>query len=274
MSLLPSHTWAQQPSGAPAPIRFVLSFDDGPSAAVNANPTAHILDVLESNGIQPGIKGIFFAQTRSHNGGSQEVGQKLLVREANERHLLAFHTATPRHANHRYLPPEELELSLEVGVSDLALITGKAPTLVRPPFWNYDSRTLMAYHKHGMQMLLTDLNANDGKIYGVNFSLHKRRNMLKQLSQLRQHWLDGELPVVDGSTPVVVTFHDVNSYTASVIETYLQILLDVARELEIPTAPKAFYDDRDQLERAALSRTVQDANVKVQLPGFWNWLWQ
>ncbi len=274
VGLLPTHSDAQQPTLTPAPIRFVLSFDDGPSAAVDANPTAHILDVLERNDIESGIKGIFFVQTRSQNGSALEIGKKLLAREFREGHLLAFHTATPRHANHRYLSPEELELTLETGTSDLASVTGKMPTLVRPPFWNYDSRTLMAYHQHGMRMLLTDLNANDGKIYGINFSLSKHRNMFTQLSQLRQHWLNGELPVVDGSTPIVVTFHDVNSYTASVLETYLQILLDVARELEIPTAPKAFYDDRNQLERAAFSRTVADINVKVHLPGFWNWLWQ
>ncbi|EIK63981.1 hypothetical protein RS3R2_23360 [Pseudomonas lactis] len=40
---------------------------------------------------------------------------------------------------------------------------------------------------------------------------------------------------------MVVTFHDINRYTA--------------------------------LERAALARTVKAVNEPVHLPGVWNWLW-
>lgn len=208
------------------------------------------------------------------NGGGTEVGKALLQREHSEGYLLGFHTATPRHSNHRYLDEQQFELSLQNGIADLTEITGAPPSLVRPPFWNYDERTMQAYQKHGMRLLLTDLNANDGKIYGINFSLTKRRNMLKQLGLLRERWRAGELPVVDGNTPVVVTFHDVNTYTASVIEVYLQILLDVAQELQMPTATKAFYDEKNELERAALASTVRDGEIKPRLPGLWNWLWQ
>lgn len=271
---MPLHSWAAVASTVPAPLRFLLSFDDGPSAAFRSNPTVEILEKLAHNNIQPGIKVIFFTQTRAVNGGGTQVGQALLQREHAEGHLLGFHTATPRHANHRYLNEDEFELSLQNGVADLTEITGTAPSLVRPPFWNYDERTLLAYQKHGMRLLLTDLNANDGKIYGINFSMTKRRNMLKQLSGLRQRWSNGELPVIDGSTPVVVTFHDVNTYTASVIEVYLQILLDVAQELQMPTAGKPFYDAKDELERAALASTVRDGEIRPRLPGLWNWLWQ
>ena len=257
-----------------APIRFLLSFDDGPSAANNDNPTAKVLEVLAQNKVQSGIKALFFVQTRSHNGGATEIGQSLLRREFDEGHLLAFHTATPRHSNHRFLTEQELELSLQAGVADLTAITGKAPTLVRPPFWNYDDRTLAAYQQHDLQPLLTDLSANDGKTIGVNFSLTKRYNMKKMLMEFRQRWLTGAVPVVDGVTPVVVTFHDINTYTASHTEEYLRILIDVAQELEMPLASKAFYDERGELERAALACTVRDGAVKPRLPGLWNWLWQ
>ncbi len=257
-----------------APIRFLLSFDDGPSAARFDNPTEKILDTLERNATQAGIKAIFFTQTRAVNGGATEIGRALLQREHEAGHLLAFHTATPRHWNHRNLTEQELDTSLELGIADLTSITGAPPKLVRPPYWNYDARTLATYHRHGMQMLLTDLSANDGKIYGVNFSLSKRRNMRKMLLGLRERWRAGAMPAVDGSTPIVVTFHDINSYTARTIEVYLEILLDVARELDMPTAAKPFYDERGELERAALANTVKDGQVKPQLPGLWNWLWQ
>jgi peptidoglycan-N-acetylglucosamine deacetylase len=259
---------------APAPIRFLLSFDDGPSSSIHYNPTEAILAKLEQNHLQPGIKAIFFTQTRAVNGGGTKVGRALLRREYEAGHVLGFHTATPRHSNHRFLREEDLEASLARGIADLEAITGAAPKFVRPPFWNYDARTLAMYHRHGMQMVLTELSANDGVIYGINFSMTKRRNMRKLLLAQRERWRAGAMPEVDGSTPIVVTFHDVNTYTASVLEDYMDILLDVARELEMPTAAKPFYDDRDEIERAAMAGAVHDGESRRTLPGIWNWLWQ
>ncbi|MFZ6870877.1 polysaccharide deacetylase family protein [Undibacterium sp. Di27W] len=257
----------------PAPIRFLLSFDDGPSAVDPNNPTEKVLQTLQSNPYQTGIKALFFAQTRAVNGGGTEFGRALLKREVEAGHLLAFHTATPRHSNHRYLGEEKLASSLDLGIADLSSITGVPPKLVRPPFWNYDAHTLDLYHSRGLQMLLTDLSANDGIIYGINFSLTKRRNMRKLLLALRPRWCQNDMPAVDGVTPIVVTFHDINPYTARHLEEYLEILLDVARELEIPVAEKPFYDNRDELERAALARVVKDASNPPELPGIWNWFW-
>jgi peptidoglycan/xylan/chitin deacetylase (PgdA/CDA1 family) len=269
LSILPGAAWGQA-----APIRFLLTFDDGPSAAVTDNSTAQILDTLHDNPLQPGIKAIFFVQTRARNGGATPVGRQLLRREYDSGHVLALHTATPRHANHRLLPEQELEDTLKLGIADLADVTGSVPLLVRPPFWNYDERTLATYHRHGLQMLLTSLSANDGVIYGYYWSWTKRSNMRKLLLQVRERWLAGAMPQVDGSTPVVVTFHDINRYTASVMQEYLQILVDVARELEIPTADKPFYDERAPIERAALASTIQPGQVVPPLPGIWEWLWR
>jgi peptidoglycan/xylan/chitin deacetylase (PgdA/CDA1 family) len=257
-----------------APIRFLLTFDDGPSGGIKRNSTKKILNVLSHNPIQPGIKAIFFVQTRAARGGGTEVGRLLLRREQDEGHLLAFHTATPHHSNHRLLPPDQFELSLKNGIADMTEASGVVPTLVRPPFWNYDARTLNEYHRNGLQMLLTDLSANDGVIWGVNWSWHKHSNLLKQLTAARQKWLEGNLPVVDGETPIIVTFHDVNTYTARNIEVYLKILLQVADELDMPVATKPFYDNRSELERAAVARVVVDADTNIQLPSIWNWIWR
>jgi peptidoglycan/xylan/chitin deacetylase (PgdA/CDA1 family) len=254
----------------PAPVRFLLTFDDGPAAAVNDNPTVHILEVLARNN----IKAVFFTQTRAWNGGSTEMGRWLIRREHNEGHIVALHSATPMHSNHRFMSREKLDQTMQLGVDDLLAETGVAPKLVRPPFWAYDAETLATYHAHGLHMLLTDLNANDGKIYGVNFSWHKRSNMLKHLAETRKRWAAGQMPAIDGYTPVVVTFHDVNTYTSRHIEEYLDILIDVARELNVPLADKPFYDQHDALERAALGATISSPDAKPQLPGLWNWLWQ
>jgi peptidoglycan/xylan/chitin deacetylase (PgdA/CDA1 family) len=262
-------TPAIAPASIPAPIRFLLTFDDGPGSARHDNPTEKILATLANNAVQPGIKAIFFTQV----GNMGAIERQLLQREHDDGHLLAFHSATPGHANHRYLEPQELAASLQQGGALLRAISGANQLLVRPPYWSYDARTLAAYHDHAMQMLLTDLSANDGKIHGVNWSWRKHQNMLTHLTALRVDWLAGKLPAVDGSTPVVVTFHDINTYTARHIEEYLSILQDVALELQMPTASRPFYDEREAIARAALARTMQAGDPRPTLPGLWNWIW-
>lgn len=263
----------QQSLHAQAPIRFLLTFDDGPSASGFYNPTVTVLDSLARNPLQPDIKAVFFVQTRDSRAGGSEAGRQIMRREHAEGHLLGFHTGTRRHTNHRSLEPEELEQSLIDGSADIAAISHATPTLVRPPFWNYDKRTFAAYQRHGMHLLLTDLSANDGKIWGFNASPRRRANMLRQLSEVRERIALGELPTVDGVIPVVVTFHDLNRYTARHTREYLQILLDSASATGLVTAQKAFYDDTAALQRAAMARTVRHSSEAVKLPGFWNWLW-
>jgi peptidoglycan/xylan/chitin deacetylase (PgdA/CDA1 family) len=258
----------------PAPVRFLLTFDDGPASAVDDNPTVHILEVLARNPYQDQIKAVFFTQTRAWNGGGTDVGRSLIRREHVEGHVIGLHSATPMHSNHRFMSREHLDETIKLGVNDLTTETGITPKLVRPPFWSYDADTLASYHANGLQMLLTDLSANDGVIYGINFSWHKRSNMLKLLGETRKRWAAGAMPAVDGYTPVVVTFHDVNTYTSRHIEEYLAILLDAARELNVPLATRPFYDDRSDLERAALAATVSTPDSTPRLPGLWNWLWK
>jgi peptidoglycan/xylan/chitin deacetylase (PgdA/CDA1 family) len=256
------------------PIRFLLTFDDGPSASSFWNPTETVLDSLARNPLQPDIKAVFFVQTRASRAGGSEIGRAVMHRERDAGHILGFHTATPSHTNHRSLDPQELEEALTNGSADIAAITGAPPTLLRPPFWSYDKRTFAAYQQHGLHLLLTDLSANDGKIWGFNASPRRRSHMLRSMSEVRERIAQGELPVVDGVIPVVVTFHDLNRYTARHTREYLQILLDSARATGVKTAEQPFYDDTAALQRAAMARTVRDSSQPVQLPGFWNWIWK
>ncbi|UOB25366.1 polysaccharide deacetylase family protein [Pseudomonas orientalis] len=258
---------------ARAPIRFLLTFDDGPSASGYNNPSRSVVADLAHNPVLPGIKAVFFVQTEAARSGGSARGRKTLVREHAAGHVLAFHTATAFHTNHRWLNDAELERTLSQGAADIAAITGTPPLLVRPPFWNYDRRTFAAYQRHGMQVLLTDLSANDGKIWGFNGSPRRRANLYRQLSVVRERIALGELPTVDGVIPVVVTFHDINRYTARHMQEYLQILMDSARINGLKTATEPFYTDTATLQRAALARTVKEVNEPVHLPGVWNWLW-
>ena len=256
-----------------APIRFLLTFDDGPSASLFWNPSMQVLDALARNPVQPGIKAVFFLQTRAPRAGGSEIGRSIMYREHSQGHVLGFHTATHWHTNHRFLDPAELEQSLGNGANDIAAITGAPPSLVRPPFWSFDRRTFAAYQRHGMHVLLTDLSANDGKVWGITMSPRRRMNLTRQLSEVRERIAGGQLPTVDGVIPIVVTFHDLNRYTARHAREYLQILLDSARETGLRTDAKPFYDDRRALERAALARSVRDTSQPVRLPGLWDWLW-
>lgn len=256
-----------------APIRFLLTFDDGPSASGYNNPSRSVLADLAHNPVLPGIKAVFFLQTEASRAGGSLRGHKTMVREYAGGHVLAFHTATAFHTNHRWLNDAELESTLTQGAADIAAITGAPPALVRPPFWNYDRRTFAAYQRHGMHVLLTDLSANDGKIWGFNASPRRRANLYRQLSVVRERIALGELPTVDGVIPVVVTFHDLNRYTARHMQEYLQILMESARINGVKTAAEPFYTDHATLERAALARTVKNVNEPVHLPGVWNWVW-
>lgn len=255
------------------PVRFVLTFDDGPSASSLANPTLQVLHSLAENPVQPDIKAIFFVQTGASRAGDSDRGRRIMQRESAAGHILGFHSATPGHTNHRSLSPEVLEQSLQHGSSIIGTITGSAPTLLRPPFWNYDQRTFAAYQRHGMQVLLTDISANDGKIWGFNASPRRRAHMLREMSEVRERVAVGEFPTVDGAIPVVVTFHDLNRYTARHAREYLQILLDSAQASGLKVAAKPFYDDRAELLRAATARTVPTSSVAVHLPGLWGWVW-
>ncbi len=258
---------------AQAPVRFLLTFDDGPSASGYNNPSRSVVADLAKNPLLPGIKAVFFVQTEASRAGGSPRGRKTMEREHAAGHILAFHTATAFHTNHRWLNDAELESTLTQGAADIASITGAPPLLVRPPFWNYDKRTFAAYQRHGMHVLLTDLSANDGKIWGFNGSPRRRANLYRQLSVVRERIALGELPTVDGVIPVVVTFHDINRYTARHLQEYLQILMDSARINGVKTAVEPFYTDHATLERAALARTVKNVNEPVHLPGVWNWVW-
>jgi peptidoglycan/xylan/chitin deacetylase (PgdA/CDA1 family) len=250
------------PSLAPpaAPIRFLLTFDDGPavSSLTDDRPaTVRVLETLADNPVQPGIKAIFFVQTRAWNAGGTDAGRALLRREHAEGHLLAVHTGTPEgHVVHTRLSAEELARTLAHAKEDIAAITGKAPGIVRPPMWWYDERTLAGYAEAGLAMLLTDLNAFDGNIY-INFSLRKRSNLREQLGRLKRRAALGELPLLDGAIPVVATFHDVNAHTARSLAEYLSILVEEAQSLGLRLAAKPFYDRRADLERAARLRAFE-----------------
>lgn len=260
---------ASVPTALP-PIRFLLTFDDGPVGWEQDNPTERILDTLEGNGVQPGIKAIFFVQTRSSEGGATERGRALMRRECREGHLVALHDGSPwGHRSHRHLSDDQLDRSLRDGVDDITVMLGRRASLIRPPYWSYDGRTLSFYERHGLAVLLTDVTANDGKDWGFKASLRRHTHMVRELEKVRQ-WLDaGKLPVVEGVAPVVVTFHDTNEYTAAHMHEYLQLLVDAAHQQGMAVSERPFYDGQEALERVALLRARDTMQREQMVPWWW-----
>ncbi len=253
-------TACTQPAPGPAdrgppvttPVRFLLTFDDGPSTWEPYNPTRAILDQLQQNSVQPEVKAIFFVQTRDPRAGGGAAGQALLRRIYAEGHVLALHTATARgHVSHTRLSDADLDRSLRDGIADIEVIAGTAPTLVRPPFWRFDERTLTVYHARHLLMLLTDISARDGKIYGWNISLRRRSHFQAGLTQVKRAIQDGTLQTIDGEVPVIVAFHDTNTFTASHMQEYLEILVDRAHAIGLPLTRLPFYNDGEQIQRVA-----------------------
>jgi peptidoglycan/xylan/chitin deacetylase (PgdA/CDA1 family) len=140
-------TKSAQPGPALAtPVRFLLTFDDGPSTWEPYNPTRAVLDQLQHNAVQPGVKAIFFVQTRDPRAGGGAAGQALLRRIHAEGHVLALHSGSARgHVSHVGMSAAELDQSLRDGIADIEAITGAAPKSVRPPFWRFNESTLAAY---------------------------------------------------------------------------------------------------------------------------------
>jgi hypothetical protein len=103
-------------------------------------------------------------------------------------------------------------------------------------------------------MLLTDINARDGKIWGWHISLRRRSHFRAKLAEVRRAIEEDRLPVVDGVVPVVVTFHDTNDFTSSHMEEYLRIIVEESRRVGLPVAPEPFYNDGPTIERIARLR--------------------
>jgi peptidoglycan/xylan/chitin deacetylase (PgdA/CDA1 family) len=187
--------------------------------------------------------------------------------------VLALHSGTALgHRSHRGLSDAQLEQSLLDGTADLAAVSGRSATLVRPPYWAYDDRTLAAYARHGLDMLLTDITANDGKTWGFKASPRRYIHMASEMRKVRAKMLAGEIPLVDGVVPLVVTFHDTNSYTAAHMREYLEMLVSEARAQAIPLAPRPFYAEREALERAAQLRARDVSHRSDMTPWWWRWL--
>lgn len=254
----------QAQAARPVLVRFLMTFDDGPSAVPKDNPTQSILDQLANNAVQPNIKAVFFVQTRNRNGGGTAIGQALMQREHAEGDVIALHSGSPRgHINHTQMPWPEFEQSLRDGIADIKRITGSAPEFVRPPYWAFNAHTLAGYHEHGLNMLLDDVTIGDGKVHGVIVNRHARNRIRVDLRNMYRKIENGEVPLVDGHYPIVVTFHDTNAYTAKHLQSYLEMLVEEAWRVGMTLDSQYFYSTTADVETVVAARATTTMNTAL-----------
>lgn len=236
------------------PVRFLLTFDDGPSLW-DPSPTVKILEQLAQNPVMPGIKALFFVQSVHPSHGGSDAGRELMRQTCAAGHLLGLHSGTIRgHVPHPRLAPDELAESLRLGSLAIEHECPGPVSFVRPPDWVYTDATLAAYKLAQMGMLQADVSANDGKIYGWIISLRRRSHLHNSLERVARARSAGQLPLVDGVLPIVVAFHDTNTYTASHMTEYLQILVEESAAVDLALAKEPFYSDVQSMSRAAAVR--------------------
>jgi peptidoglycan/xylan/chitin deacetylase (PgdA/CDA1 family) len=230
-------------------VRFLLSFDDGPSE----RSTARILGTLAANPVQPGIKALFFVQTRWAGAGGSAAGHALLRRTVAEGHVLGIHTGSADgHVDHPL--EQDLGATLRFAAEDIRAAGGAPPSLVRPPNWRFDQRTLDTYREARLEMLLTDLSARDGSLVLFQEDPDRGGRLLDDLRCLRARVERRTVPRLDGVVPVVVTFHDPNGYTARNLARYLATLVRAAGKAGFALASPPFFDQADAVTAAAHAR--------------------
>ncbi len=242
--------------------RFLLTFDDGPSADRYFNTTLEILAQLESNDVQPDIKALFFVQTRNQTGGGTRQGHAVMRYQHSMGHVLGLHSGTDRgHIRHTRMLAADLAQSLRDGQDDLRAITGRSTAFIRPTFWGYNDQTHHLYAAHDLKMLLTDVNNRDGIVLHSIFGLRER--VRSELLRMRRAVERDELPQLHGSIPLVITLHDVNPVTALRMTEYLHILVEEARVAGLALADKPFYDNATDIVAAASLRAIPPKPVTI-----------
>jgi len=243
------------PPGPNPVVRFLITFDDGPSGKQGYNSTLSILDQLATNDVQPGIVAIFFLQTHHPHGADTPTGWQTLLEIPKHGQITGIHSVSPKgHVDHTKMSTNDLITLLTDGKQMLKNISGIEPIFVRPPYGVSTPTTRAIYQDLKLNVLMADVPAHDGVIYGVNGSPTRRRHMRKLLTSIRTKLVEHPLDLKP--YPVIVAFHDVNPYTARHMTEYLHILKEEATRVGLDLPDKPFYGTRDESTSAAMSRLL------------------
>ena len=245
-----NNTWTPDSVTFDGKVMVAISFDDGPHTArlgVGRNYTEMVLDTLRSNSVQDNIKAMFCVQTHVRNRGGDTVGQKLIEMMGEDGHEVAVHTgSTADHVNHKtrvvqaaydangdgIIDQEDgvnaLDCDMTRAMERITQITGNPPKYVRPTYGSNNAATRAVYEKHGLKMLLWDIDSEDSLAKyepGADLAAALRKKIAQRVSR--------------GHSTLLVLFHDIKSGTALSLDDYLiaiyQGAQDAGKEAVFPT---------------------------------------
>ena len=236
-------------------VKFLVTFDDGPSARTGYNPTLAILDQLAVNDVQTNICAIFFIQTHHPIGMGKPHGMDVLKEISRHGQVLGIHSVSPRgHVDHTKTPTNALIAQLVDGKQLLNKVSGKEPIFIRPPNGVSNPVTRTIYRDLNLKMLMADIPAHDGVIYGVNNSPRRRSHLYNLLASVRNALV--EKPAGIEPYPIILSFHDVNPYTARHMTEYLHIIVEEAARAGLSFPDQPFYANPREVTAAALRRII------------------
>ncbi|MER7490410.1 polysaccharide deacetylase family protein [Streptomyces sp. NPDC126497] len=163
---------------------IALTFDAGPS-----EHSARLLDILK----EERVPATFFLMGRRHIDRYPE----LVRRMADEGHEVANHTWTHRRLTE--LEPDGIREELERTNAEIARLTGRRPTLMRPPQGRTDDTVHRISRELGLSEVLWSVTAKD---YTTTDSDLITRRVLDRSSRdgiiLLHDLYDGTVPAVPG----------------------------------------------------------------------------
>lgn len=191
-----------------------LTFDDGP----NPKTTPMLLDILKKYN----AKATFFILGQNIPGN-----EEIVKRMVAEGHEVANHSWS--HPNFKTLSPEQIKQEVEQTQSTLEKITGRRPTMIRPPYGSMNQMVIDAMNLPAMYWSVDSLD-------------WKSRDPKAILEVVKANTRPGS----------IILMHDIHQSTVDSMESVLQYLqtqgysLDTLPHLLGPNLdPKLVYYDRD-----------------------------
>ena len=208
-----AHPASRAPQLARATRPFLLTFDDGPDGVNKLggpNLTEKVLDALCAKNVMAG----FFVQTAAENKGkptrgSSSIGETLIKRMNANGHMVGIHTGGKRdHESHiKAEAAGRLTSELTAGKTALTTLTGKTPTLVRPPFGSSNKDVRAVYKSLGLTNVLWDIDA-DAKAKSLD---DIKANIKRDLAGVIARKWKGSTPL---APQIVTLLHDIRPNTA------------------------------------------------------------
>lgn len=218
-------------------INVLLTFDDGPAAAVNndeaQSPTLKTLETLTNfthgkNNEKRGVCAVFFILTApdkflyfTHRKGETVFGQKIIQEIDRRGHLIGVHWGGDYRGQTRThlsgirentpLAEQMLTRQLQSSIDLITQLTNKRPEFIRPPLWIYRDKknpalsALPIYEYLNLKMILTDAKYPDGGYKSISRLIPFKERLFTR--SLQSAFLSGE-------NNIIITFHDANTQTA------------------------------------------------------------